>query len=167
LRQRALALAASRNEGVVQSLHGRKLERAPTVALGFCAAGGSLLSRAAAGLCRRQPVHSPGGVRLQAAPRKKLPERSVDVICNKCKTRLFKYKKGGNGSLVKCYIERIVQDFRLDEDKEEGILKCPSCSTEFARHALVHGRPAFKMIGGEKAPFSVSVDAFCLSMLGR
>ena len=85
---------------------------------------------------------------MMAAPRKKLPERSVDVMC-KCKTRLFKYKKGGNGSLVKCYVERIVQDFRSEEDKQNDVLKCPACATEFARHALVHGRPAYKMIGGE------------------
>lgn len=85
---------------------------------------------------------------MMAAPRKKLPERSVDVIC-KCKTRLFKYKKGGNGSLVKCYVERIVQDFRSEEDQQNDVLKCPACRAEFARHALVHGRPAYKMIGGE------------------
>jgi hypothetical protein len=63
----------------------------------------------------------------------------------KCNTRIFKYKKGGNGSLVKCYVERIVEDFRSPEDIETGELKCPACGSEFARHALVHGRPAYKV----------------------
>lgn len=85
---------------------------------------------------------------MLAAPRKKLPERSVDVLC-KCGARLFKYKKGGNGSLVKCYVERIVTDFRNEEDVADGELKCPACGNHFARHALVHGRPAYKMIGGK------------------
>ena len=80
---------------------------------------------------------------MMAAPRKKLPERSVDVLCAKCRTQLFKYKKGGSGSLVKCYVERIVEDFT------NGDLHCPSCGGEFARESMIHGRPAYKMIGGK------------------
>ena len=98
------------------------------------------------GLCRARTV-MPANTRMLAAPRSRLPERSVDVMC-KCGTRLFKYKKGGNGSLVKCYVERIVTDFRTEEDQASGELRCPSCGNQFARHALVHGRPAYKMIGG-------------------
>ncbi|CAM9952729.1 unnamed protein product, partial [Hapterophycus canaliculatus] len=55
----------------------------------------------------------------------------------------FRYKKGGKGSLVKCYKERIVEDFT------DGKLECPSCGQLFARDTMVHGRPAFKMIGGK------------------
>ena len=98
------------------------------------------------GLCSARTV-IPANTRMLAAPRSRLPERSVDVMC-KCGTRLFKYKKGGNGSLVKCYVERIVTDFRTEEDQASGELRCPSCGNQFARHALVHGRPAYKMIGG-------------------
>lgn len=38
--------------------------------------------------------------------------RSVDVLCTKCQTKLFKYKKknGTKSKLVKMYIERIVND---------------------------------------------------------
>lgn len=54
-----------------------------------------------------------------------------------------RYKKGGKGSLVKCYKERIVEDFT------EGQLQCPGCGQEFARDTMVHGKPAFKMIGGK------------------
>ncbi|CAM9185929.1 unnamed protein product [Ectocarpus sp. 13 AM-2016] len=83
------------------------------------------------------------GVVTMAQPRKKLPERSVDVFCQKCRTQLYKYKKGGKGSLVKCYKERIVEDFT------DGKLECPNCGQLFARDTMVHGRPAFKMIGGK------------------
>ena len=36
-----------------------------------------------------------------------------DVICGRCKTLLFKYRKGGKGALVKCFKERISKDFTL------------------------------------------------------
>lgn len=54
-----------------------------------------------------------------------------------------RYKKGGKGSLVKCYKERIVEDFT------DGKLECPNCGQLFARDTMVHGKPAFKMIGGK------------------
>lgn len=51
--------------------------------------------------------------------------------------------QGGKGSLVKCFIERIV------EDTTAGDLKCPECGTEFARPAMIRGKPANKIIGGK------------------
>lgn len=45
--------------------------------------------------------------------------------------------------MVKCYKERIVDDFT------GGKLECPGCGQEFAREAMVRGKPAFKMIGGK------------------
>ncbi|CZF82509.1 hypothetical protein [Grimontia marina] len=80
-----------------------------------------------------------------AKPKKKLPERSADIICAKCKTILFKYKKGGKGSLVKCFKERIVVDYT------ETPCECPSCGNVFAREALVRGTPAYKIISGKAA----------------
>ncbi|CAM9289410.1 unnamed protein product, partial [Heterosigma akashiwo] len=52
---------------------------------------------------------------MMAAPRKKLPEGSVKVLCSNCKTQLYKYMKNGKGSLVKCYHERIVEDYTNGE----------------------------------------------------
>ncbi|NMP17607.1 MULTISPECIES: hypothetical protein [unclassified Thalassotalea] len=78
-----------------------------------------------------------------AKPNKKLPSKSVDILCNKCKTLLYKYKKGGKGGLVKCFKERIVDD----HTQEPGI--CPNCHTQFARDTLVRGTPAFKIIGNK------------------
>ena len=51
--------------------------------------------------------------------------------------------QGGKGSLVKCFVERIV------EDATEGDLKCPECGSEFARPAMIRGKPANKIIGGK------------------
>ena len=79
---------------------------------------------------------------MMAQPNKKLPERSVKVFC-KCKTQLYVYKKGGKGSLVKCFVERIAQDFTTEE------CVCPSCNAQFARPTMIRGKPAFKIIGGK------------------
>ena len=78
-----------------------------------------------------------------AKPRKKLPEKSVNIFCNKCNQQLFQYKKGGKGALVKCFKERIVKDFT------EIACQCPQCEQIFARDTLVRGTPAYKMIGGK------------------
>ncbi|MGD8231790.1 hypothetical protein [Vibrio sp. TRT 1302] len=78
-----------------------------------------------------------------AKPNKKQPSKTVDVLCAKCKSHLFKYRKGGKGALVKCFKERIV------EDHTDKPCFCPSCGIEFARDTLVRGTPAFKIIGGK------------------
>lgn len=78
-----------------------------------------------------------------AKPRKKPPLRTVDVSCAKCKALLYKYRKGGKGALVKCFLERIV------EDHTEQACLCPSCGQQFARETMIRGVPAYKMIGGK------------------
>lgn len=78
-----------------------------------------------------------------AQPRDKLPSRSVDVKCRACDALLYKYRKGGKGSLVKCYLERIT------EDRTQTPCVCPACGQTFARPTLVHGKPAHKIIGGK------------------
>jgi len=78
-----------------------------------------------------------------AKPNKKGPSRTVDIFCAKCKTQLFKYRKGGKGALIKCFKERIV------EDNTKVPCTCPECGQVFARDTLVRGAPAFKMVGGK------------------
>lgn len=78
-----------------------------------------------------------------AKPRKKLPTKTVDIHCRKCRTILFKYHKGGNGALLKCFKERIAKDFTTTP------CTCPSCETIFARETLVNGTPAYKIIGNK------------------
>ena len=86
--------------------------------------------------------------------------RTISVNCSKCGQRLFRYKKknGTKSNLVKCYVERIVEDSAgvLDGQKysdqareESSAWECPSCNNEFARSAQIHGRPALKIIGGK------------------
>jgi len=78
-----------------------------------------------------------------AKPNKKLPDKSVNIYCNKCQQQLFKYKKGGKGALVKCFKERITEDYTLTP------CQCPKCEGIFARETLIRGTPAFKIIGGK------------------
>lgn len=78
-----------------------------------------------------------------AKPNKKAPAKSVNIYCSKCQQKLFKYKKGGKGALVKCFKERIVEDYTAKP------CFCPNCESEFARDTLVRGTPAYKIIGGK------------------
>ena len=85
-----------------------------------------------------------------------------------CGARLFRYKKknGMKSSLIKCYIERICEDSagllasraalaEAGASGEAGAAgaggewHCPECQTTFARNALIHGRPALKLVGGK------------------
>ena len=100
-------------------------------------------------------------VRMLAAPKRGGivdSYQTVSVVCAGCNERLFRYKKknGMKSRLVKCYIERISEDSAgllasredagADADAE---WRCPSCSANFARSSLIHGRPALKLVGGK------------------
>ena len=61
----------------------------------------------------------------------------------KCKTLLYRYKKEGQGHLIKCYKDGII------EDRTKGDLRCPKCKQLFAREAMIHGKPANKIIQGK------------------
>ncbi len=76
-------------------------------------------------------------------PNKKQPKKTVDIYCSQCKTQLLKYRKAGKGSLVKCFKERVVESYVVED------CKCQKCGSEFAREALIRGTPAYKMIGGK------------------
>jgi hypothetical protein len=85
--------------------------------------------------------------------------QTVSVNCAKCGEKLFRYKKknGTKSNLVKCYVERISEDSSglLNTQESSGVSReefqwsCPKCDTKFARPALIHGRPALKMVGGK------------------
>ena len=70
-------------------------------------------------------------------------KRTVRVYCADCGHFLYKYQKGGGGKLVKCFVDKIVQD------NTEGDLRCPECGQEFARETMVYGCPANKIIQGK------------------
>jgi hypothetical protein len=74
----------------------------------------------------------------------------IGVNCAKCGTLLYKYRKEGPGHLVKCYKDGIL------EDNTNGDLRCSVCGQEFARNAIYHNRPAYKIIQGK-----VVVKGYC------
>jgi len=76
-------------------------------------------------------------------PRGAPERRTIAIHCAKCRTLLYRYAKGGTGGLVKCYVERIL------EDRTNGDLRCPECGQEFARERLIRGKPAHKIIQGK------------------
>jgi hypothetical protein len=78
-----------------------------------------------------------------AKPHPKGPVTTIVICCARCKTKLFKYRKGGKGALVKCFKERVAEDYTQEP------CRCPGCAGEFAREALVRGAPAYKIIGGK------------------
>lgn len=67
---------------------------------------------------------------------------TVKIYCKKCGTFLYQYQKDKKGKLIKCYKERIVKDFT------NGDLKCPKCGNNFGREAIIHGKPAVKIVQG-------------------
>jgi len=69
--------------------------------------------------------------------------RTIRVYCASCGCLLYKYQKAGPGRLVKCFVDKIVQD------NTEGDLRCPECGQEFARETMAYGRPANKIIQGK------------------
>lgn len=75
--------------------------------------------------------------------RKGAPDRrTISILCLKCRTLLYRYRKGGTGGLVKCFVDRIV------EDRTEGDLRCPGCGREFARAGEIAGKPIHRIIRG-------------------
>lgn len=68
---------------------------------------------------------------------------TIKVVCAKCQTELYKYRKEGGGELIKCYVSGIIEDHTTQK------LHCPKCGQQFAREAMVHGRPAHKIIQGK------------------
>ena len=69
--------------------------------------------------------------------------RTIGIHCMGCRSLLYRYRKGGTGALVKCFVERIV------EDRTDGDLRCPRCKQPFARFRMMAGKPAHKIIQGK------------------
>ncbi|MCK4473843.1 hypothetical protein KAU40_01110 [Candidatus Parcubacteria bacterium] len=67
----------------------------------------------------------------------------IKIYCMKCKTLLYRYRKEGQGHLVKCYKDGIIGD------NTKGNLRCPKCKQLFAREAVYHNRQANKIIQGK------------------
>jgi len=72
-----------------------------------------------------------------------IDRRTIAIHCMKCRTLLYRYRKGGSGGLVKCFVEHIA------EDRTNGDLRCQGCGQEFARPQTIAGKPAHKIIQGK------------------
>ena len=77
------------------------------------------------------------------SPRGQPERRTIAIHCARCRVLLYRYRKGGTGGLVKCFVERIV------EDRTAGDLRCQECGQEFARAQAIGGKPAHKIIQGK------------------
>jgi len=79
--------------------------------------------------------------------------QTVSVKCEKCRNQLFRYKKknGTKSNLIKCFVERIVEDPHeiLSSSEDSDQYHCPHCETTFARSAIIRGMPALKLVGGK------------------
>ena len=72
------------------------------------------------------------------------PERrTIAIHCLGCRQLLYRYRKGGRGALVKCFVDRIV------EDRTAGDLRCPGCGETFARLIRIGAKSAHKIVGGK------------------
>ena len=81
---------------------------------------------------------------LRAAPQEwQRPAGEVLARAHRKLARCVQYHKNGSGQLVKCWHERIAEDFTNKD------LKCPNCGRQFARETMVRGLPANKIIGGK------------------
>lgn len=67
---------------------------------------------------------------------------TIDVHCTGCRSTLYRYRKEGGDTLIKCYADMITKDHTA------GDLRCQNCKQEFARIGTVHNRPAHIIIRG-------------------
>lgn len=80
----------------------------------------------------------------------------LEISCSSCEEELFIYQKDGVGSLMRCYVDRIVwspkilDSKNITDSKEMAPLKCPSCENKIATPMIYspENRPAYRMIHG-------------------
>ena len=70
---------------------------------------------------------------------------SIKVFCSGCKTHLYTYRKKGGGSLVKCFLHKIL----WDGTQERCVCPNTQCGSAFCRPAVIKNRAANKIIGGK------------------
>ena len=72
----------------------------------------------------------------------------VDIEC-KCGYKLFRYYKMGKGKIIKCFIDRLHEDF-VGLKGYENFSKplCPSCGKELGIIMMIRGEAALKINNG-------------------
>jgi len=77
-----------------------------------------------------------------------MKSKIVELVC-KCGFTLFKYKKSGSGTLVKCFRDNII-DSSIDIENVELLAKivCPNCEKEIGYWNRIRGKIALKLNNG-------------------
>ena len=72
----------------------------------------------------------------------------LDIKC-KCGYKLFRYYKKGKGRIIKCFINRIDEDF-VGLKGSESFSKpvCPNCGKVLGIVMIIRGEPALKINNG-------------------
>ncbi len=74
--------------------------------------------------------------------------KAINVECQ-CGYLLFKYYKGGHGRLIKCFLNKLIEDNVGISKRELGERPlCPKCGKSLGTIRLVNGRPALKLNQG-------------------
>jgi len=79
----------------------------------------------------------------------------LTIYC-KCGFRLFRYFKAGKGKIIKCFVNRIEEDF-VGLQGSETLSKpvCPQCQKELGIIMMIRGEPALKLNQGTIKPVRV------------
>ncbi|MCD6270190.1 hypothetical protein J7J23_00200 [bacterium] len=67
----------------------------------------------------------------------------IKVYCSSCGALLCKYQKEKEGRLLKCFEDKVIEDYT------DGDIYCPNCQQKFARETIISGRLARKIIRGK------------------
>jgi uncharacterized Zn finger protein (UPF0148 family) len=72
----------------------------------------------------------------------------LDIHC-KCGYKLFRYFKAGKGKIIKCFVERIENDYvGLKGAETYSKPLCPNCGKELGIILMIRGAPALKLNQG-------------------
>ncbi|MCB5231347.1 MAG: hypothetical protein WCX83_00965 [Candidatus Cloacimonas sp.] len=72
----------------------------------------------------------------------------LDINC-KCGYKLFRYYKLGKGKIIKCFVDRIEEDFvGLQGLDTYAKPLCPECKKELGIILMIRGAPALKLNQG-------------------
>ncbi|MFA7057768.1 MAG: hypothetical protein WC155_09465 [Candidatus Cloacimonadales bacterium] len=77
-----------------------------------------------------------------------MKSKVLDIVCN-CGFTIFKYRKYGSGTLIKCYRDCIIES-NIEIDGIELLTKivCPNCQKELGYWNRFRGKIALKLNNG-------------------
>ena len=79
----------------------------------------------------------------------------LNIYC-KCGCLLFRYFKAGKGKIIKCFVNRLEQDFvGLKGCETHTKPLCPQCGKDLGIIMMIRGEPALKLNQGTVKPIRV------------